>query len=115
MKAIGIAVILLIIMGFNLPSVFAQTENTNSDSTAVGASSTLSLEKQLQTEQIEVAVGLDKVLELNFDFNTQMSLADASLLRVEPDVKRRKITLIGLKAGSTSLTVRDALWWVRGK
>lgn len=82
-----------------------QETTTNSNPPA----KTLSLEKQLQTEQIEVAVGLDKVVELNFDFNAQMSLADSSLLRVEPDIKRRKITLIGLKPGSTSLTVRDAV------
>lgn len=87
-----------------------QSEKTPSDSTVASPpNESLSLEKQLQTDQIEVAVGLDKVLELTFDFNSQMSLGDTSLLRVEPDIKRRKITLIGLKPGSTSLTIKDAV------
>jgi pilus assembly protein CpaC len=84
----------------SLDNLFAQTDKP---------AESLSLEKQLQTEQIEVAVGLDKVLELSFDFSTQISLADTTLLRVEPDIKKRKITLIGLKPGSTSLTLRDAV------
>lgn len=92
------------------PPAESPSVNTPVASTAnEAASGSLSLEKQLQTEQVEVAVGLDKVLELNFDFSSQMSLADSSLLRVEPDIKRRKITLIGLKPGSTSLTLRDAV------
>jgi pilus assembly protein CpaC len=111
MKVLWLAALLLILSGFNQTQVFAQatTEASSASNANANSNATLSLEKQLQTEQIEVAVGLDKVLELNFDFNTQMSLADSSLLRVEPDIKRRKITLIGLKPGSTSLTVRDAV------
>ncbi len=69
----------------------------------------VSTEVQLKTEEVEVAVGLDKVLELGFDFSAQLSLSDSALLRVEPDIKKRKITLIGLKPGSTSLTVRDTV------
>ena len=90
-----------------------KTEPTGSEKpvaeVTASPSSSSSSEKQLQTEQIDVAVGLDKVLELSFDFSAQMNLGDPSLLRVEPDLRRKRITLIGLKPGNTSLTIRDSV------
>jgi pilus assembly protein CpaC len=65
--------------------------------------------KQVVTEELSIAVGLDKVVELDFPFSNQMNLGDPSLVRVEPDLKKRKITFIGLKQGNTSLTIKDAV------
>jgi len=63
--------------------------------------------KEIVTEEITVPVGLDKVLTLDFDFSPQLSLSDGNILRVEPDLRKKEITLIGLKAGKTALTIRN--------
>jgi pilus assembly protein CpaC len=49
------------------------------------------------------------VIQLEFNFSGQMSLGDTSLLRIEPDLRKKRITFIGIKPGTTSVTVRDAV------
>lgn len=83
--------------------------NSDADKKPVTATTATSSEKKLDTEEISIPVGIDKVIELDFSLSAQMNLGDSSLLRVEPDLRRNKITLIGLKAGNTSLTLRDAV------
>lgn len=71
------------------------------------SSTASSSEKEVETQEINLAVGIDKVIELDFPFNADMNLGDPSLLKVKPDLGKRKITFIGIKAGSTSLTIKD--------
>jgi pilus assembly protein CpaC len=68
-----------------------------------------SQEKVVETRELPLVIGIDKVVELDFPFSSNMYLGDSSIVRVEPDIRRKTISFIGVKPGSTSLTIRDNL------
>lgn len=66
-------------------------------------------EAGLKTEEMEVVVGIDKTLDLDFDFSSQIIPSDNTVIRVESDIKKRKIVLTGLKTGTSSLTIKNSV------
>ncbi|OFZ20798.1 MAG: hypothetical protein A2202_06570 [Bdellovibrionales bacterium RIFOXYA1_FULL_36_14] len=76
-----------------------QTENNNTDNKS----------EDIKPEQMEVEVvlGVDKHLELDFIPNRQVQVGNRSVLDYEFLVGRKEITLKGLKPGTTNVTLRD--------
>ncbi len=66
-----------------------------------------SQEKKVETKEVNVAIGIDKILEIGFDFNPDLNIGDRSLMTIKPDLKRKQLVLIGKKQGNTSLTLKD--------
>lgn len=67
-----------------------------------------STEKELKTEEINLVVGIDKIVQLDFAFSANMNLGDDTVLKVQPDLNKQTIALVGIKPGSTSLTIKDS-------
>ncbi|MDH4466549.1 MAG: hypothetical protein QE271_00705 [Bacteriovoracaceae bacterium] len=121
LRWVGKILVVLLFFCFNFEAYAQDKENSKENSEDEGAQTTsvkakpgaegsaATTVKQVVTEELSLAVGLDKVVELDFPFSSQMNLGDPSLVRVEPDLKKRKITFIGLKAGNTSLTIKDSV------
>lgn len=63
--------------------------------------------KNIKTSDVNIAVGIDKIIEVDFEFDSDISIGDSSLFKIKPDIAKRKITLIGAKSGVTSLTLKD--------
>jgi len=65
------------------------------------------LGEQIKTTEVNVGVGIDKVLDLDFEYDTDVILGDDTLLTVRLEPLKKKITIVGVKEGNTSLTVKD--------
>jgi pilus assembly protein CpaC len=60
-----------------------------------------------KTQDIEVELGIDKNIKLDFTPDTKPQVGDETILTFQLIPQRREITLKGLKAGTTSLIIRD--------
>ncbi len=67
----------------------------------------------LQEKEIEVAVGIDEIVRVDFDYNTKVSIGNESLLQLVLAPQKREVTFKGLKPGRTSVTIRDNVGDVR--
>lgn len=94
---------LLLLICCSLSNVFAQSP----DAPAAGASTAI-LEKDL-----EVAMGIDAIESLDFDFSTKISIGNEQLLRLVMIPQKRQLVFKGLKPGRTSVTIRDNVGDVR--
>lgn len=83
-----------------------EKQNTKIEPTIVDNSN---LGSDVKTEELEIVVGIDKEIDIDFDFSTQIIPSDNTLVRVDSDLKKRKIILTGLKTGTTSLTVKNSV------
>ena len=86
----------------NAPSINPdelQTEGKKADSQAE--------ETKPEQMDVEVVLGVDKHLELDFIPNRQVQVGNRSVLDYEFLVGRKEITLKGLKPGTTNVTLRD--------
>lgn len=59
------------------------------------------------SENQDIEVGLDKVIVLDFDFDTRIVVADSNLVKVITNLAKKEVTLRGLKSGRTSVTIYD--------
>ncbi|NOT79539.1 MAG: hypothetical protein HOP07_11150 [Bacteriovoracaceae bacterium] len=59
-------------------------------------------------KEIEVIDGLEKIITLDFVPNSIFTLANENFVKVILVPQKRQVTLTGLRAGETSLTLRDA-------
>lgn len=74
------------------------------------ASSTVS---PVVEKELEVAMGIDAIEAVDFDFSTKISIGNEQLLRLVVVPQKRQIVFKGLKPGRTSVTIRDNLGDVR--
>src|SRR5690606_35663217 len=93
---------LLLVSGFNL--AFAQDPAAV---TSTSGSSTV-VEKEL-----EVAMGIDAIETLDFNYNSKMSIGNEQLLKLQLIPAKREIIFKGLKPGRTTVLVRDTLGDIR--
>lgn len=78
------------------------------------ATSTTSVDgKEVIEKEIEVAVGIDEIQKIEFDYNTKVSIGNESLLQLILAPQKREITFKGIKPGRTSVTIRDNVGDVR--
>jgi pilus assembly protein CpaC len=83
--------------------VFAQDPAATSSSSAV----------PVENKDLEVAMGIDAIEKLSFDFSTKISIGNESLLRIVQVPSKGELIFKGLKPGKTSVTVRDTTGDIR--
>ena len=66
-------------------------------------------------KEIEVAMGIDVIEKVDFDFNPKMTIGNENLLRLQVVPQKREIIFKGLKPGKTTVMIRDNLGDVRLK
>jgi pilus assembly protein CpaC len=92
------------LISFMLVSLCVQAQDTSS---AAGTSS-------LVTEkEIEVAMGIDVIEKIEFDYNPKISIGNDQLLKLQLIPQKREIVFKGVKPGRTTVTIRDNLGDVR--
>ncbi len=69
----------------------------------------------LKQEEVEVVMGIDKILTVDFAMHTLLSVGNNALLNYQVVPQKREIVLKGQRAGQTSVTVRDTLGNIRRK
>lgn len=58
---------------------------------------------------LNVAIGIDEVVNLDYRFNPKLDVAQKNIVQIIVSPKRQELTFRGIKAGKTSVTVRDAV------
>jgi pilus assembly protein CpaC len=71
--------------------------------------------KEEALKEVDVVVGLEKIIKLDFVPNTVVKLANENLATYQIVPSKREILLTGVKAGETTLTLRDAAGDVRAR
>jgi pilus assembly protein CpaC len=66
-------------------------------------------------KELEVAMGIDVIEKVDFDFNPKMTIGNENLLRLQLVPQKREIIFKGLKPGKTTVMIRDNLGDVRLK
>ncbi len=66
-------------------------------------------------KELEVAMGIDAIEKVDFDFNPKMTIGNEALLRLLLVPQKREIIVKGLKPGKTTILIRDNLGDVRLK
>lgn len=84
------------------------SRSTLAQTSAVSSSPNPVVEKEL-----EVAMGIDAIEKVDFDYSTKMSIGSEALLKLILVPQKREIIFKGLKPGRTTVTVRDTLGDVR--
>jgi pilus assembly protein CpaC len=69
----------------------------------------------IKERPLEVILGIDKILKLDFSPNPQIQVGDESLVRITMIPQKREITFTGLKPGKTSVTLRNNVGDVKAK
>lgn len=64
-------------------------------------------------KDLEVAMGIDVIEKLDFDYNTKVTIGNDNLLKLTMYPQKREIVFKGLKPGRTNVTIRDTLGDVR--
>lgn len=64
---------------------------------------------------LEVAIGIDELVKLDYKFNTKVLIGDDSKLKLILSPSKQEITFRGIKPGKTSVTIRDGAGEIRDK
>ena len=64
-------------------------------------------------EEVEVVLGIDKNIELDFVPDRQIQIGSRAIVETQPIIGRKEITLKGLKFGKTNVTLRDVTGTIR--
>lgn len=76
----------------------------------VGAQDTSTSTSATVTEkELEVAMGIDAIEKIDFDYNTKVTIGNESLLKLILVPQKREIIFKGLKPGRTTVLLRDNL------
>lgn len=67
----------------------------------------------VQEKELEVAMGIDAIEKINFDFNTKISIGNEQFLKLVIIPQKQEIVFKGQKPGRTTVTIRDNLGDVR--
>ncbi len=89
----------IIFLSFNL--TFAQDTDTASPASAI------------PNKDLEVAMGIDVIEKIEFDFSTKITIGNEALLRIIAIPSKRELVFKGLKPGRTNVTIRDTVGDVR--
>lgn len=66
-------------------------------------------------KEVDVVVGLEKIIKLDFVPNTVVKLANENLASYQIVPSKKEVTITGMKAGETTLTLRDSAGDVRAR
>jgi pilus assembly protein CpaC len=82
---------------------------------ALGLEAQDEVAKEEVLKEIDVVVGLEKIIKLDFVPNTVVKLANENLATYQIVPSKKEILLTGVKAGDTTLTLRDAAGDIRAR
>ncbi len=74
-----------------------------------------------QTEQaaseklVEVILGIDKIVQLDFSWDSRIQVGDDSVLELKQIPQRREIVFRGIKSGRTSVVIRDSVGNIKAR
>lgn len=71
--------------------------------------------QEVKEKSLDVAIGIDEIITLDYKYNTKIQIGDRSKVALILAPAKQEITIRGLKAGKTSLTVRDRVGDVRDR
>ncbi len=71
--------------------------------------------KEEALKEIDVVVGLEKIIKLDFVPNTVVKLANENLATYQIVPSKKEVLLTGVKAGETTLTLRDTAGDIRAR
>lgn len=83
-------------------SVFAQTSTTATPAPTPAANASGIVNKDL-----EVAMGIDAIENLDFEFSTIITIGNEQILKILPFSRKKQLVFKGIKPGRTSVTIRD--------
>jgi pilus assembly protein CpaC len=66
-----------------------------------------------QDKDIEVAVGIDEIQKIDFDYSPKVLIGNESLLKLTLIPQKKEIIFKGIKPGRTNVTIRDNVGDVR--
>lgn len=72
------------------------------------STSLYSQEEGPRERDLNVAIGIDEVITLDYKFDPKVDVAVKGLVNILVSPKRKEITFRGVKEGKTSVTIRDA-------
>lgn len=70
---------------------------------------------EVKETELEVAIGIDELVTLDYKFNTKVLIGDESKLKLILSPAKREVTFRGVKPGKTSVTIRDSAGDIRDK
>lgn len=97
-----VKILVISLLIFNIAHIFAQDNASNAQS---GAPYT--------NVDLEVAMGIDAVEKVDFDYSTKVAIGNDSLLKLQLVPQKREIIFKGLKPGRTTVLIRDNLGDIR--
>ena len=77
--------------------------------------STLLFAQDVSEKNINVAIGIDEIIKLDYKFNTKIQIGNEKIISLILAPSRREITIRGKNPGKTSMTIRDAAGDIRDK
>ncbi len=72
-------------------------------------------QKEDTLKEVDVVVGLEKIIKLDFVPNTVVKLANENLATYQIVPSKKEVLLTGVKAGETTLTLRDTAGDIRAR
>ena len=69
----------------------------------------------IKEKNLNIAIGIDEVVKLNYKYSTKIQIGKEDLLQLILAPSKQEITFRGIKAGKTSVTIRDAVGDIRDK
>ena len=88
---------------------FAQLSWAQDSSNSISGSSTVTVAEK----ELEVAMGIDTIEKLDFDYNTKINIGNEQFLKLQIIPQKREIIFKGLKPGKTTVLIRDNVGDVR--
>lgn len=102
--AVRVLLVFLSLIAFNC----AYAQDPNAATAVAGTSGAVAENKDL-----EVAMGIDAIEKINFDFSPKITIGNDSLLRIIAIPSKKELVFKGLKPGRTSVTLRDTVGDIR--
>jgi len=76
---------------------------------------TLYGQEEVEEEQIDIVLGIDKIVKLDFVAHTKLQVGNSSLMGYTLIPQKKEITFKGLKPGRTSVTVRNTVGDIKAR
>ena len=103
----GVRLSLLLTTLLLMPVAWSQTP------APTAATSTAPDDGTTQDRELEVAVGIDEVVKIDFDFSTKIDIGNEQILNLVVVPQKKEVTFKGIKPGRTNVTIRDNVGDIR--
>ncbi len=101
--------LLFVLFSFVMTVAVAQDSATTSATGGLQSAPTAAT----PTKELEVAMGIDAIEKIDFDFSTKVFIGNENLLRIIAIPAKKELVFKGLKPGRTSVIIRDTVGDVR--